>query len=542
MQLLLVALLLQTVFADAPKMSSCQSGGKRDLGLWDDAFSYAGKDSIILRNGPELFSFPPASSGGPTKLATIPEMIGTKIVGGVESSGRQWLFLQSETSGPFAVDLMTRKQAIFPLPGVKIPGRHAPEIQWSVIVKHAGGAIFELSGGDPDSWPRPENRSLYYWFSLESGRTVLLPIGWDLLYFSADQKISVFWNLQGERAARGGPQFAGRPVAAISMATGEVISDVPDQSLVLTVPFEWTDRNDIKPLAVPDTGTFAGISVNGTPYPFDMKLEGRQYLDAAQAERDAAVFSLRHSGTTGPIASTLWWVRLAKNETPRLLAEKPESFEPLGKRFWVFATSDQSESKKSSEAFVYDSDTRRAWNVLDSVQRLPALDPEIAQKNYIQDAMTVRLVRGFGSSRYPALVASLFFHSRFDLRANTPSTERLSQQWHRAVLLSAQGVRCTADIPQTVSAREKLWLHNSGKLLVGQDNGSEGAPEYACLKSLYCRNASAKSDSPAATVTYCFPFTEQVIAQLLICPPSGTFQSSSPVRASGQRSIRRGRR
>src|SRR6185436_14840704 len=48
----------------------------------------------------------------------------------------------------------------------------------------------------------------------------------------------------------------------------------------------------------------------------------------------------------------------------------------------------------------------------------------------------------------------------------------------------------------------------------------------------YGRNAKANSELPAATVTYCLPFTEYVIGPLFTCPPSGTFQSRSPERAS----------
>src|SRR5205814_8424586 len=138
----------------------------------------------------------------------------------------------------------------------------------SVIAERAGGAIFEVSGGDPDSWPRPENRPLYFWFGLDSGRIIQLPIGWDLLYFSADQTRAVFWKLQGERAPLGAPQVAGRAVAAVRMATGDVTGDVPDRNVEFWIPFDWQDKNEVKPLHG-RRDSFAGLSVNGTPYVFD---------------------------------------------------------------------------------------------------------------------------------------------------------------------------------------------------------------------------------------------------------------------------------
>src|SRR4051812_20208470 len=48
----------------------------------------------------------------------------------------------------------------------------------------------------------------------------------------------------------------------------------------------------------------------------------------------------------------------------------------------------------------------------------------------------------------------------------------------------------------------------------------------------YGRSANAKRELPAATVTYCLPLTEYVIGPLFTCPPSATFQSRSPERAS----------
>ena len=464
---------VQTALARAPEIAACRSAGQRDLGFWDDAFSYAGRDFIIFRNGPELFSLSLTSSGTPRKLAEIPGLTDSKIVNGVESHGHRWLFFQSATGAPFALDLATLNRVGFPLSDVKIPGNHAIEIQSSAIAVNAGGAMFELSGGDADSWPRPENRPVYYWFSLESGRAVQLPIGWDLLRFSADHRTAVFWKVHGEPVPPGAPEFAGRPVAAVSMSTGEVSVNVPDRTREFSIPFSWTYRDDVKPLQAPyrpelgEREYFAGVSVNGVPYPFAMKLDGYAVHAAAQAEGDWAVFSLRPEGGTVP--STLWWARLRRNEEPRLLAEQPGDFEILGKTRVVYLTSSYAQNGATSEAFVYDVDTGKSWNVLDNLERLPKLDAEIARRGYVWDRMTIRLVRGFGSSGYPALVFSLFSHSRDDIRAAAFLPDRLpSQHWRRALLLSAQGDRCTVDIPEPDSFA-KLWLHNSGKLLVAEN-------------------------------------------------------------------------
>src|SRR3954470_6962568 len=61
------------------------------------------------------------------------------------------------------------------------------------------------------------------------------------------------------------------------------------------------------------------------------------------------------------------------------------------------------------------------------------------------------------------------------------------------------------------------------------------APHVRGPKACAYLTANAKSELPAATVTYCLPLTEYVIGPLLICPPSAIFQRRSPLRASSAR-------
>jgi hypothetical protein len=318
---------------NAPKISTCQSLHERDLGSWDDVFNYAAQDFIVFRRGPDLFSHSLISSGAPRKLATIPALVDSRIVNGVEVNGHRWLFVQSPARMPFGLDLMTFKRVVFSIPGAKISARDAIEIQSSVIVRHVGGAILMLSGGNRAWWPRPENRPVYYWFGLESGRAIQLPIGWDLLRFSSDDKTAVFWKVHGEKVTVGAPEFAGRPVAAVSMSTGQISNDVPDPHRSFSIPFDWEYRDEVKPLQAPyqtqggDNEYFAGISANGVPYPMEMNLKAYAQHAAMQADGTWAVFSLRPEGATRP--STLWWARVGRNEQPQLLAQEPAGFELL---------------------------------------------------------------------------------------------------------------------------------------------------------------------------------------------------------------------
>jgi len=92
--------------------------------------------------------------------------------------------------------------------------------------------------------------------------------------------------------------------------------------------------------------------------------------------------------------------------------------------------------------------------------------------------MGVRLIRGFGSSRYAAAVLSLFSESRGPAvdRAFVPPSERVpTQHWYAAILLSGQGTRCKVEIAN-LDYSASHWLHNSGKLLTARDDWSGRAP------------------------------------------------------------------
>lgn len=173
-----------------------------------------------------------------------------------------------------------------------------------------GGAIVMLTGGDPAWWPRPE---------------------------------------KGEKVAPGAPEFVGRPVAAVSMSTGQISGDVPDPHRSFSIPFDWQYRDEVKPQRAPyqpqagDDEHFAGISANGVPYPMEMDFKAYAQHAAMQADGNWAVFSLRPEGATRP--STLWWARLGRNEQPQLLAEDQDH--QRGRRGSSQIPSDDGERRRS---------------------------------------------------------------------------------------------------------------------------------------------------------------------------------------------------
>jgi hypothetical protein len=141
-----------------------------------------------------------------------------------------------------------------------------------VIIPEAGGAILMVAGGDRKTWPRDGNRPVYFWVSLESGQAVRFPIGWDLEYFSSDQRVAVFATPKENALVK-------RPLQAVDVRTGAARGQLPRPGEEYRVPFEWFETQSVKPLCVlrPETGDigrFIGVSFDSRAYPFDIPWDG----------------------------------------------------------------------------------------------------------------------------------------------------------------------------------------------------------------------------------------------------------------------------
>jgi len=454
-----------------PEKHICKQGEIRDLGLWDDVFNYDGSDLIIVRKETELFSLSMTSPGRIKKLTTIPETVSAEIVDGIEYDGHQWLFCQSENTAPFAIDLDSSKKVDFEIPGVRIPGEHAPVIQSCVIASHAGGIILMISGGDRDTWPRPGNRPIFFWMGLESGRSVQFPVGWDLEYFSADLKIAVFEKPQEKT-------FQRRLLQAVDMKNGEVISNVPNRREEFLILFDWSSKDRVKPLLAPrqqeTSDRFAGVSVGGLAYPLDMMLSAPKET-SVKALNNWVIFHWNSHGQLRKEASSLWLSPLKKGAKPKHLADNVVACEFVGDGKCVVGVAGYGAKGTFTEAFLYDAVAEKAWNVLDGVERLPALAPELVEKKYIEDKLTLRMIPGFGSSRQDRLVLCLFSHFRADMRAMVwPLNSRVISRpvlWRCAVILTANGRRYMAEALRDGDIPDKIWLHNSGKIITAAYKG-----------------------------------------------------------------------
>jgi hypothetical protein len=159
------------------------------------------------------------------------------------------------------------------------------------------------------------------------------------------------------------------------------------------------------------------------------------------------------------------------------------NFTMLGPGNAVYVTVEQgkkaaSENRRREEAFFHVRADKSSWNVLDGVERLPELGKAHAGVDFITDRTMVHLIEGFGSSRHDALVVCLCTHDRGDRRALTGNMERglESVTWRRALLIAHDGRRCLTPLFREGALPDQLWLHNSGKLLMGTYLWGEGAP------------------------------------------------------------------
>jgi hypothetical protein len=458
--------------ATAPPLRHCKVTATSDLGLWDDVFVPHNQDFVVVRRGNELFSHAMAASSTPKKIGTVPAAEHTQIVAGAVVDSRCWLFLNSTRGAPCVLDAYSGTVVTLEVPGLKVPGSHTPGIQSSVVVPHANATIFAVSGGDRETWPRPGNHSVYFWMDLRTGKMARFPIGWDLNHFSADERVAVF-------AMPKNKQFERRPFQGIEMSTGERSDVLPDRGKESCVPYDWTDKQTVKPLYQQRQGNgdvdyFAGLSVGGLVLPVHLGLNDVRYLSMAKAGDDFAGFRLRRSGASKAQPSSLWIVPFNDPRKVEAIAADVTDFAMLDRGNAVYVTAGpgrnaSSENLRHAEVFFYVRGDNSSWNVLDGLERLPELDKAIANADFITDRMTVHLIDGFGSSRHDPLVICLCDHDRGDLRALTLGQEPALQPvtWRRTLLITHDGGRCLTPLFREGNLPDEFWLHNSGNLLMG---------------------------------------------------------------------------
>jgi len=467
-----------------------------DLGTWDDAFAFADEDAFVLRRGEDFYLLPPSGEPKPARACTVPGAGNLKAISGAVFGERLWLFCQpvTGTSGaPCAIDVRTGRKVTFGIPGMAASEIVGPDIQSWTILPHTGGAIFMVSGGGVKIWPREGNRPLYYWFNLGSGAIRQMPVGWDLFYFSADQATAIFDTLET------GPDGY-RKRQAVSMASGLDTADGPERDKVHFIHYSWNNTNRIQTVKTPrkpgegDTFSLAGLSFDGAWYPIKLPGDVNSVMGASLEERDGRLVLRAGPPGSRPVESIPGWTcLLGKDDSFLALDGKTRDCALTGAHTGVFTAYGYGSKGKSTEAFAFDAKTKRAWNLLDGIERLPALSPEDAAKDYTQDGMGVELVRGTGSRMRPGLALCVFWHGQGDLRAVIPDPDEKRipfRQWHHAVLV-APGKRYETGLFQHGLRPQFLWLLNSWKIVYGGSETHDGTPGTARAMRLYLADLGA---------------------------------------------------
>lgn len=472
----------------APAMLQCREAAVKDLGAWDDELRFADQDSIVLRRENSLFSYS-LVTGRLKEIHFTNNLAGVRMLHGMTWETHQWVFCQSETAMPFAMDLAAGKTATFEIPGVSVRGLNGPNIH--AIINSAVGpaAIVAITGDEATGWPRDGNSPLYYWMNLESGEVKLFPVGWDLDYFSADQKRAVFETISTDA-------WRYRPWVTVDMATGGVTGELPDQTKGLwssmsglwqTSFYPWENldhRQEVRVLRSPQTeikllppqagrghadDTFAGLSVKGIAYPLTVPGIGvRASCLDAKVSGNLAVFSIANDGHT---KEWLWAAWLGRNEPPRLLATNSYDFEMLGDHRCALLV------RNPYKLLVYDATSNCFWNIGDGVSpktnvvaggHANTLGTGFLHIESGAGPMTTcRLIPGFGSRRYPAKVLCLCSTSGIVPDNMIPPPVRKAQ-----ILLTDRGLRYEIHLPPELRDLylDHSWLHNSGKLVIN-DSG-----------------------------------------------------------------------
>jgi len=472
----------------APAVRECAEAKVTDLGLWDDLLRFQDQDFILLRKKEAVFSCSMVS-GAIKKIETMPHLGEAEFAGGLMWGRRQWVFFQSAESTPLAVDLSSGKTARFEIPGVKAGGEHVPAISEVVHSGSGPGAIVAITPYGAAGWPRTgrdDNAPLYFWMNLQSGDVKPFPAGWDLDYFSADQKRVVF-----EKPSTN--QWMYRPWVTVEMSNGEVTDEPPDQTKGIwatQLPGYWDftfvpwlqpnpsariwelrSAQTPAPLGIPQPGRgraddrFAGLAVNGVVYPFTVNARGMDRSPGARASGNLAAVALQPDGASG---NFLWVKKLRGNEPAVLLATNCE-FELVGER--GCAWTQFREGALLPDAFFYDVHAGNQWNVFADLpvwaRMAAALRDTNAYAGFGAGPMSsTRLVAGFGSQRYLPKVLCAFTQTGIvaDNMTRMP-VQRLN------MLLTSQGRRYQIHLPASVGElpMSQAWLHNSGKLVIGKD-------------------------------------------------------------------------
>ena len=450
---------------DAPPLAEAAVLEDRDLGLWHDVNAPPHQDVLLLRRHSDLFRI---SMHAPTEVAKVNSnelLRHSEIRGSRVTPDAFWLFFNSSLTVPFAMELGSGRIVMFDVPELNVPGNGTPRIQ--SIVDSNQAMIIMVQGGDRVTWPRNGSRPLYYRFDLNTGDLTRYPTGWDLNFFSPDQRVAVF-----QKAARGWQ--------AVEIDTGSYLDETLDYRRDRFVPFDWGDEKRLKPVYGPE-GTpghrIVGLSVPGTVHLLTIHREGRHYIENAQAGEPHLMFRFRPEGAVHIAPVPLYAASTLEPEAEATLVDEStidvQSF-PGGNALFV-SSRGEAERRRHHIAYFYDPVAQTSWDVFSGVDGLDDLDAETLAKPFIEDQRRIYLIAGFGSSEFTASSIAVFDHSRGDMRSSLPLSGEPRvpiESWRRAIIVTADGARRMTRLFSENESISSTWYHNSGTVYQGWDEWS----------------------------------------------------------------------
>jgi hypothetical protein len=434
----------------------------QDLGLWDDAFCLPDGDAVVVRRGDGFYSLSFTNPVSPVQLATVEGVAGSRIVAAVATGSRFWVFLQLPTHDPVAVDLSRGMTVTFNTPIPRLPWKTGPQIQSHVLIPQADAALLMVSGGEGRLWPRRGNYPYFFHLGLASGKVTRFDSDWSLEYFSADLTTAYFAT-------------PGRPCAKVDMRTAAKLgtgfpNDADDQPFI---SFHWTDTQAMQPLYVrPRKGGgfdhLYGIVVDGRPRRIACETIKPTRLEAAAVADDLVAFILRGDGEYNGTPKTLWINHLDTGGALEQVATNVTSFALLRGGVCVVVTPDPGGARSHSEASFCPRGSPR-WNVLDGVERLPVLDPALANKDYVEDSFRIDLVPGGGGFGPIRAVLCVATHTRHDMRSMPFSLSSCvpTQLWRRVLVVTDTGNRQMTPLFREGAFPDMIWFHHGGTALAG---------------------------------------------------------------------------
>jgi hypothetical protein len=442
----------------APPLTEAAVTNWQELGTWDDAYVLNDLDIVVVRRGDAFSLLSVTNAFAVSPLASTPAARGSTIVGAAHCDRRMWVFLQRTKDDPCAIDLADGNVVEFVTTAIRAPWRRGPEIQSRIIIPHAQAAIFMIG-------------SSYFWLNLATGEHVRFKTDYSLDYFDEKQLVAVFTE-------------NGRPKRhrAVDMRTGKNVLEIPNQFKRPFIPFYWPDTKLAQPVQAyctfpPDPNpreSLIGVSSEGRILPLGLGPMRDAYLATPRVREGHLAFRLREEYRCGLEPARLYVRQIDGVAEPILVSTSATDCILLTGGDCIYTTARLEPHGQKDEAWFRVGDGSVAWNLLEGIESLPPLSKSLADKSYVRDSMEINLQDVFGSNRHPTLTLCRFEHHQSDMRALALPTEEEEEHlgnrlWRRTMVVSRDR-RILLPVLRGISEEDRpdvLWLHSSGRLIVG---------------------------------------------------------------------------